>query len=72
MTNSLKTWWQGLKYWQKGGIILSSIDLIIIIIGKFTNIDPFSYFYLSLPLFPLNFPNTPFLEGTEPFLTPTT
>jgi len=21
MTSSLKTWWQGLKYWQKGGIV---------------------------------------------------
>ena len=33
MTSSLKTWWQGLKYWQKGGIIGVGVGIFLVAIS---------------------------------------
>jgi len=33
MTISLKSWWQGLKYWQKGGVVGAIISVIFIVLS---------------------------------------
>jgi hypothetical protein len=53
----LKTWWQGLKYWQKGGIIGALVPIILLALSFFcvSIISGDESIFCTIPLVPISF-----------------
>ena len=53
----LKTWWRGLKYWQKGGMIGALIPIILILVSLFcvSVISGDESIYCTIPFFLISF-----------------